>query len=104
MATIYKYRNISGRNYVHLPDGTLIDPGQARWTYHNMAGNPSLELVESKDDGKPTVTEAMVADAVADYIENHPEAFNSAIAAYLEAHPSVGPVGGDPVEEKDDDN
>lgn len=103
MATIYQYRNTSTRNYVHLPDGTLIDPGQTRWTYHNITGNPSLELVDSKDDGAPTVTEAMVATIVAEYFDSHPEVLNAAVADYISKHPAAI-ISGDDIAETGEDN
>lgn len=101
MAMIYKYRNISGRNYVHLPDGTLIDPGQTRWTYYNMQGNTSLELVESKDDGK-TPSDAMVKEAISEYLEAHPESLNAAVADYISKHPGIMVGAGSMVEEGED--
>lgn len=98
---IYKYRNKSNRNFVHLPDGTLIDPGQTRWTAYDMTGNAMLELLDSKDDGKTPSIEAVGA-AVEAYLEAHPEKLNAAVADYITKHPGVMVSAGSMVEEGED--
>lgn len=100
MALMYKYRNISSRNHIHFSDGVLLDPGEEDWTHQKVEGHPSLELLETKDDGTVDgVSKSEIAKYVDEYLA---ENLGDLVQAYLNEH--TGPVGGEGMDDSGEDN